>query len=194
MKKAAIFLAIAMTTGLLYGCFTSPQAITFTTAAYSYITPGDDTIDLTTTFDTNAYISKVICGDADVLDAGGPALQSAYSQPDAEAASVFNLDTSKLEKFDGMLCDIYVVASDASTVEETEASVRVYVGEQVSVDATPVTGETCEDGTLCLIEEDTEEEAAEDSEDVEDAEAVEDADAESTTDATVEVTADVIAE
>ncbi len=161
MKKTAIFLAIAMMGGLLTGCFTSPQEITFTTPAYSFIVPGEDTIDLTTAFDTNAYLSKVVCAEEDVLDAGGPALQSAYSQSDTASTSVFNLDTTKLEKFEGMLCDLYIVASDESTVEETEAVLRVYIGaEPIEV----VEEEVCEDGTVCVEEEASDEEVTEEEE------------------------------
>ncbi|MBU1018806.1 MAG: hypothetical protein ABII07_01785 [Patescibacteria group bacterium] len=130
MKKATILLAVLF----LSGCFLSQQAVTFTTPAYSYIEPGVDTIDFTTTFETNAYLSRVVCADEETLDTQGPALMSAYAKPtEAVPATSFNLTTDKLNKFAGSLCDIYVMAYDETTVEETEAVVRVNIGAAVVV-------------------------------------------------------------
>ncbi len=151
MKKVTIFFAISMIGLLFIGCFAKPQVITFTTEPYSYLMPAEDTLDLTTVHETNVYLSKVICADEETLDAGGPALQSAYSKPtDLETGTVFNLALDRLDKFEGSLCDLYVKAYDESTVEELESVLRVNIGEEVVVEEEV---ELCEDGTVCVDEE-----------------------------------------
>lgn len=165
MKKLAILLAVVFTGVIFSGCFLSSQEITFTTPAYSYLEPGVDTVDFTAKFDTNAYLSKIVCADEETLDTEGPALMSAYAEPsDPDFGTAFNLSTEKLSKFEGNLCDIYVTAWDDSTVEETEAVVRVNIGAEAVVEEEVVEEvELCEDGSVCPAEEEevVEEEVAE---------------------------------
>lgn len=154
------------------------MAITFTTQAYSYLEPGVDTLDFTTTSKTNAYLSKVVCADEATLDEQGPALMSSYARPsDASASTSFNLDLDRLETFTGQLCDLYVVAYDESTIEETEAIVRINVGPTPEVVEEEVVEEEelCEDDATVCIEEDEEvvEEEATEEEEVTEEEVVE---------------------
>ncbi|MFA6528079.1 MAG: hypothetical protein WCT46_00895 [Candidatus Gracilibacteria bacterium] len=152
MKKIAILLSVLALGSLFAGCLTETQEITFTTQAYAYLVPSTDTLDFTTPYDTNAYISKVVCADEETLNAAGPALMSAYSKPETPVTGVaFNLALTKLDKFDGNLCDVYVVAYDESTTEETEATIRVNIGAKPSEEV--VTGEVCSEETgECPVE------------------------------------------
>jgi|GEM_PF-2567302 len=152
MKKVALFTLALTLVSVLGGCLIAKQAITFTTPAYSYLVPAVDTIDFTTKFETNAYISKVVCADDETLNSGGPSLMSSYAKPDTDAVNtVFNLPLDRLDKFDGQLCDVYVTAYDSATTEETESVIRVNIGEMP--DTTVETDTTCEDGTVCPDEE-----------------------------------------
>ena len=175
MKKLSILLGVLLVGAMFSGCFlTQPQAITFTTQPYDYLVPGEDTLDFTTAHSTNAYISKVVCADEETLEAEGPALMSAYAQPtEPEHGSSFNLELgTTFEKFDGQLCDMYVLAWDDSTVEETEAVLRVNIGEApegVVEEETEVCveGEECEEEEEMTEEEETtEEEVVEEEEEV----------------------------
>lgn len=155
MKKIAVLLSVLALGSLFAGCLTAQQEITFTTQAYSYLVPSADTLDFTTAYDTNAYISKVICADEETLNAAGPALMSAYAKPEvAVTGTAFNLELTKLDKFDGNLCDVYVTAYDESTTEEIESVIRVNIGTKPAevID----TGETCSEETgECTVTDDT---------------------------------------
>jgi len=135
MKKIAVLLSVLALGSLFAGCLTEQQEITFTTQAYSYLAPATDTLDFTTKYDTNAYISKVVCADEETLNTNGPALMSAYAKPETPATgTAFNLELTKLDKFEGNLCDVYVIAYDESTTEEIEATVRVNIGTEAVSD------------------------------------------------------------
>ncbi len=154
MRKIVLLTLASALIGVFSGCLIAKQEIAFTTSVYSYLVPAVDTIDFTTKYETNAYISKVVCADEEALNSGGPSLMSSYAKSDTDAVNtVFNLPVDRLDKFDGQLCDVYVTAYDAATTEETEAVLRVNIGEMP--DATVVPVETlCEDGTVCVEEED----------------------------------------
>lgn len=155
MKKIAVLLSVLALGSLFAGCLTEQQEITFTTQAYSYLAPTTDTLDFTTKYDTNAYISKVVCADEETLNTNGPALMSAYAKSEAPVTgTVFNLELTKLDKFEGNLCDVYVTAYDESTTEEVEATVRVNIGAEVATEEL-TTGEVCSEETgECTVTED----------------------------------------
>ena len=148
MKKIALLTLALALIGIFSGCFLAKQEIIFTTPAYSYL------VDFTTKYETNAYISKIICADEETLNTSGPSLMSSYAKPDTDMVNtVFNLSLDRLDKFDGQLCDLYITAYDTATTEETEAVLRANIGEIPDAVVVEPVETLCEDGTVCVEEE-----------------------------------------